>query len=162
MPEDEWEDWGDNFERPFGEGSSKSVTTEVFRVYFKGLVEKTGPKHVLGGIGVAICDSSDRVLFELSKPLPESELNRHCVEFKALIEALNAAIALELKRVVFYCDYRPIYRFVSLLFSLCFLKYCIVISNIPFKFVISPFVHLCLIILHIMCLYDHGNGIQSV
>nr|GMC66575.1 ATP-dependent RNA helicase deah12, chloroplastic [Ipomoea batatas] len=34
IPEDEWEDWGGDFERPFGEGSSKSVNAEVFRVYF--------------------------------------------------------------------------------------------------------------------------------
>ncbi|XP_019194897.1 PREDICTED: uncharacterized protein LOC109188733 [Ipomoea nil] len=113
IPEDEWEDWGGDFERPFGEGSSKSVNAEVFRVYFKGLIEKCGTKHVLGGIGVAICNSSDQLLFELSKPLLGSEFNRHCVEFKALIEGLNAAISLELKRVVFYCDYRPIYRFVT-------------------------------------------------
>nr|GMC60557.1 putative E3 ubiquitin ligase [Ipomoea batatas] len=34
IPEDEWEDWGGDFERPFGEGSSKSVNAKVFRVYF--------------------------------------------------------------------------------------------------------------------------------
>ncbi|KAL0390497.1 UNVERIFIED_CONTAM: hypothetical protein Scaly_0406800 [Sesamum calycinum] len=58
MPEEEWEDWGDNFERPFGEGSSEGANAEIFRVYFKGLVEKQFPEGtLLGGIGVAVCDS---------------------------------------------------------------------------------------------------------
>ncbi|XP_016487510.1 E3 ubiquitin-protein ligase RSL1 [Nicotiana tabacum] len=113
MPEDEWENDGDNFERPFGEGTSENVDKEVFRVYFKGLVENYSPKVVFGGIGVAICDSRDELLFEMRKPFYGSAMNRQCIEFKALIEGLNAAIALDLKRVVFYCDYFPIFQFVT-------------------------------------------------
>ncbi|KAG8371369.1 hypothetical protein BUALT_Bualt13G0080500 [Buddleja alternifolia] len=114
MPEEEWEDWGDNFERPFGEGSSKGVNDEIFRVYFKGLVEKQLEKGiVLGGIGVAICDSRDELLFELRKPLVGNGISRQSTEIKALIEGLNAALELELKRVVFFCDYYPIFKFVT-------------------------------------------------
>ncbi|KAL3530612.1 hypothetical protein ACH5RR_009934 [Cinchona calisaya] len=125
MPEDEWEEFGNNFERPFGEGSSKnSVSNEVFRVYFKGLVEREitvidkGKKcrfgnGVVSGIGVAICDSRGELLFEVKKPLSDNGTGRQTAEFKALLEGLNAALALELKRVVFYCDYYPIYQFVT-------------------------------------------------
>ncbi|KAK4363146.1 hypothetical protein RND71_018387 [Anisodus tanguticus] len=113
MPEDEWLDNGDNFEVPFGEVTSKNKDTELFRVYFKGLVENYSSKVVFGGIGVAICDSRDELLFEMRKPFYGSAMNRQCIEFKALIEGLNAAITLDLKRVVFFCDYFPIFRFVT-------------------------------------------------
>ncbi|XP_049368072.1 E3 ubiquitin-protein ligase RSL1 [Solanum verrucosum] len=113
MPEDEWQDNGDNFELPFGEGTSKSEDKELFRVYFKGLVENFPPNVFIGGIGVAICDSRDELLFEMRKPFFGNAMNRQCIEFKALIEGLNAAIALDLRRVVFYCDYFPIFQFVT-------------------------------------------------
>ncbi|KAL3325287.1 hypothetical protein AABB24_039066, partial [Solanum stoloniferum] len=113
MPEDEWQDNGDNFELPFGEGTSKSEDKELFRIYFKGLVENFSPNVFFGGIGVAICDSRDELLFEMRKPFFGNAMNRQCIEFKALIEGLNAAIALDLRRVVFYCDYFPIFQFVT-------------------------------------------------
>lgn len=117
MSEDEWDDWGDNFERPFGEGSSKGGSEEIFRVYFKGLVENQLPKETsVGGIGVAICDSRDDLLFELRKPLVAHGANRRTTEITALIEGLNAALELQLQRIVFYCDYHPIFRFVSFSF----------------------------------------------
>lgn len=123
MPEDEWEEEGENFENPFGEGSSKnSVVNEVFRVYFKGLVSEelarnSSSKVKFAGIGVAICDSRDQLIFEVKKPVIGGEMSRRDVEFKALIEGLNAAIALDLKRIVFYCDYFPLYQFVSFWFA---------------------------------------------
>ncbi|KAL0436868.1 UNVERIFIED_CONTAM: hypothetical protein Sradi_0394700 [Sesamum radiatum] len=114
MPEEEWEDWGDNFERPFGEGSSEGVNDEIFRVYFKGLVEKQLPEGtLLGGIGVAVCDSRDEVLFELRKPLVGNGSSRQGAEMRALVEGLNAALELELKRVTFYCDYYTIFKYVT-------------------------------------------------
>ncbi|PHU03394.1 hypothetical protein BC332_28645 [Capsicum chinense] len=113
MPEDEWQNNGDNFELPFGEGTSKSEEKEPFRVYFKGLVEDFEAKAFFGGIGVAICDSRDELLFEMRKPFYGSAMSRQCIEFKALIEGLNAAMALDLKRVVFFCDYFPIFQFVT-------------------------------------------------
>ncbi|KAL3616411.1 hypothetical protein CASFOL_039801 [Castilleja foliolosa] len=115
ITEEEWEDWGDDFERPFGEGTSKGVNAELFRVYFKGLVEKQSPEGLsMGGIGVAICDSSDELLFEVRKPLVGKGmmLSRGVAEAQALTEALNAAVELGLQRVTFYCDYYPIYKFV--------------------------------------------------
>ena len=101
IPEDEWEEWGDNYERPFGEGSSEEVGGEVFKIYFKGLVEERRVRTVakLGGIGVAICDSRNDLLFELRKPVVSSGLNKNMVEFMALMEGLNAALSLDLSTV---------------------------------------------------------------
>ncbi|XP_076959749.1 uncharacterized protein LOC143635923 [Bidens hawaiensis] len=116
-------------ERPYGEGfsssSSKSkVNLELFRGYFKGLLSEErvhGPsstvmKVTMAGIGVAICNSKDELIFEMRKPLDLTQGDPICtqrVEGQALIEALNAATALDLNRVVFYCDYSPLYQFVS-------------------------------------------------
>jgi hypothetical protein len=121
MPDEEWEEEGGLFERPFGEGSSHNGTsTNIFRVYFKGLMSEesvtnssSNSSSIPVGIGVAICDSADQLIFELKKPLNVSGISKRAVEFKALIEGLNAAIALDLKRIVFYCDYYPLYQLVT-------------------------------------------------
>ncbi|XP_028193089.1 uncharacterized protein LOC114378642 isoform X2 [Glycine soja] len=119
IPEKDWEQWGDNFEKPFGEGSSSSLGSReegVVRVYFKGLVSEEnvrGQNVVLSGIGVAICDLSDNLIFEVSKSLVGNDTSKVAAEIKALIEAFNAAIALDLKRVVYCCDYYPLFQFVS-------------------------------------------------
>ncbi|KAF3454162.1 hypothetical protein FNV43_RR04609 [Rhamnella rubrinervis] len=53
------------------------------------------------GIGVAICDPRDNLIFEVRKPLIANGQSKTGAEAKALIEGLNAALALELKRIVF-------------------------------------------------------------
>ncbi|KAF7153239.1 hypothetical protein RHSIM_Rhsim01G0220400 [Rhododendron simsii] len=108
MSEDEWDQYGDNFARPYGEGSSSGADATTFRVYCKGLVseERVG----LVGIGVAICDERDDLVFEIRKPVVGSGRSRQVAEIRALIEGLSAAVGLELKRVVFYCDYYPLYQ----------------------------------------------------
>ncbi|XP_010666117.2 E3 ubiquitin-protein ligase RSL1 [Beta vulgaris subsp. vulgaris] len=117
LPEDDWDDFGDDFERPFGEGSSSSsssVTTANFRLYFKGLVSVErvgGSEAILIGIGVAICDSRDNLIFQLSKPLVGNGMSRPMNEIKALIEGLETALALDLKNIMIFCDYLPIYRY---------------------------------------------------
>lgn len=123
IPEEDWKEWGDNFEKPFGEGSSSSGGAGAgagrecnFRLYCKGLVseDKAGDKkNVLNGIGVAICDPKGNLIFEVRKPLIGNGINKTAAEAKALIEGLNAALALELNRIVFYCDYYPLFQFVS-------------------------------------------------
>lgn len=107
------------------EGSSKDLNDdEVFRVYFKGMMneERIGDDSsstvTLAGIGVGIFNDKDEVIYELRKPLGENELSMRGVECKALIEGLNVAIDLGLKRIVLYFDYYPLYQFVS--FSLTF------------------------------------------
>ncbi|MED6159773.1 hypothetical protein PIB30_045300 [Stylosanthes scabra] len=131
--EDDWVEWGDNFEKPFfGEGSSSNgkgnlgIDDEdededdedaVFRVYFKGLVSndekwKNGEKVVLAGIGVAICDPKDNLILEVRKPLVGCGTSKIVADLKASIEGLNAALSLDLKRVHFFCDYYPMFQFV--------------------------------------------------
>ncbi|EEF36012.1 zinc finger protein, putative [Ricinus communis] len=122
IPEPEWREWGDNFEKPYGEGSSSSGASRsvqnsdsVFRLYFKGLICEENvrdKKENLAGIGVAICDPVDNLVFEIRKPLVGNGMGRQVAETKALIEGLNAALALELKRIVIYCDYYPLYQFI--------------------------------------------------
>lgn len=132
MPEEEWIVVGDKLERPYGEGSSSSNREddedepETLRVYFKGLlseerVHNHGPSSsnktvTMAGIGVAICDSRDEIVFEVRKPLElvkGHRFSRQSVEGDALVEALNAAITLDLKRIVICCDYYPLYQYVS-------------------------------------------------
>lgn len=123
--EEDWDEWGDNFEKPFGEGSSSSSGLKsgsnigddaVVRVYFKGLVsEETvrGEKVLLAGIGVAVCDLTDNLIFEISKSVVGNGTSKIAVELKALIEAFNAVIALDLSRVIYFGDYFPLFQFVS-------------------------------------------------
>ncbi|KAL5581187.1 hypothetical protein UlMin_013629 [Ulmus minor] len=118
IPFDDWRDWGGIFEKPFGEGSSKSKPESecVFRLYFKGLVreEKVGGETIkVAGIGVAICDPKDNLIFEVRKPLPGNGLSKISADAKALIEGLNAATALELKRIILLCDNYPFFQFIS-------------------------------------------------
>lgn len=128
IPEEKWAEWGDIFERPLGEGSSKQVPLEEtdseeddgdeceFRIYFKGLISEEKVKdEKLGyaGIGVAICDVRDNLILEIKKPLTGIGLSKQAAELKALIEGLNAAFTLELNRVEFFCDYYPIYQYVT-------------------------------------------------
>ncbi|CAL0329099.1 unnamed protein product [Lupinus luteus] len=122
MPEEEWEEWGDEFAKPFGEGSSGSKgpvrfdESDICRVYFKGLVSVEfvrGEKVVLAGIGVAICDPSDNLILELAKPLVGNGMSKIAAEAKALIEGFNAAIALDLSRVAYYFDYYPLFQYAS-------------------------------------------------
>ncbi|XP_027347133.1 uncharacterized protein LOC113858620 [Abrus precatorius] len=125
ISEVDWQQWGDNFEKPFGEGSSSSGgrsgtqrgfdEDSIFRVYFTGLVSGEsvrGQNIGLAGIGVAICDPANNLIFEVSKSLLGNGTSKIAAELKALIEAFNAAITLDLKRVAYYCDYYPLFQFV--------------------------------------------------
>ncbi|XP_022756079.1 uncharacterized protein LOC111303867 [Durio zibethinus] len=136
IPEDQWAEWGDCFERPFGEGCSKQLRLEEtdsenegfdvasddeddeceFRIYFKGLISEEkveNEKSNYAGVGVAICDFRDNLILEIKKPLIGVGLSKQAAELKALIEGLNAALSLELNRVQFCCDYYPIYQYVT-------------------------------------------------
>ncbi|KAL2471106.1 zinc finger (C3HC4-type RING finger) family protein [Abeliophyllum distichum] len=81
---------------------------EPFRVYCKGLVskERVSDRIVeVAGIGVVICDSKDHVVFEMKKPLRNEKIMYvEIVELEALTEAMNAALTLNIKRVVFIFD----------------------------------------------------------
>ncbi|KAH9606373.1 hypothetical protein KSS87_017278 [Heliosperma pusillum] len=112
--ESDWQKYGDNFENPYSSSFSPSSSNssdlilgnECFRVYFKGILDYNGREKV-AAIGVAICDPRDNLIFEVSKPVidvDEGELSGERVEFEGLIAGLDAAMALELKRVEYFCD----------------------------------------------------------
>ncbi|OIT32560.1 PREDICTED: probable E3 ubiquitin-protein ligase ARI9 [Nicotiana attenuata] len=131
VPEGEWKETGDHLHRPYGEGSSKggaqNGNEDCFRVYVKGLMGEeveeesvavvvgTKQQQQLAGIGVAVCDPSGILVFEVSKGLGESTtevLNDEIVELKALIEGLDVAVMLGLKRVNVVLDSQTILQYV--------------------------------------------------
>lgn len=105
--------------KPYGEGSSKAVVNggdDEFRMYCKGIVSEErvrGQRMSFTGIGVAICDPKGGLFLELKKPLIDVGKSKTAVELGAIIEGLNAAIALKIKRLRFFTDYHPVYQFVS-------------------------------------------------
>ncbi|CAJ1979357.1 unnamed protein product [Sphenostylis stenocarpa] len=118
ISEADWQEWGDNFEKPFGEGSSSLGRTneDLVRVYFKGLVSEEnteGKRVVLSGIGVAICDLDDNLIFEISKSVIGNGSGKVAAEIKAFIEALNAALSLGLKCIHCCSDYYTFFQVVS-------------------------------------------------
>ncbi|XP_055830116.1 E3 ubiquitin-protein ligase RSL1-like [Solanum dulcamara] len=126
VPDGEWEVTGDHLHRPYGEGSSsKGVVTqngECFRVYVKGLMGEDADEEIVGvnvgrnlaGIGVAVCDPSGILVFEVSKGLVKGAevLTDEIAELKALIEGLDVAIMLGLKRVNVVLDSQTILQYI--------------------------------------------------
>ena len=118
LPEHYWSRYGDWYEKPYGtagSSSSSSSTHESLRLYFKGLVSEEmvrDVKVVVAGAGIAICDPKDNLLFHSRKHL--EALSGEAAELEALIEGLNKALALDLKRVTFFCEDNMIYNYVSL------------------------------------------------
>jgi hypothetical protein len=128
IPDEEWEEYGDDYEDPFENGERVSF----FKVYSKGVESEERirvMKVIVGGIGVAICDSKDNLIFEVSKGIDVgaegSSSNKSCagvsVELQALIEGLNAAFALDLKNLTFFVDHSMLYQYVSEFHSFFFL-----------------------------------------
>ncbi|KAI3427690.1 uncharacterized protein J3R85_009261 [Psidium guajava] len=83
--------------------SASSASGECFRVYVKGLVSEEwikDEKVVVAGLGVAICDFKDNVIIEVKKPLINDILVGDLeAEIEALVQGLDAAVGLDLKRV---------------------------------------------------------------
>jgi hypothetical protein len=126
IPEEEWEADGDNYHRPYRTDSSSSssttalVDTERFRLYFKGLVSEErirDMKVTVAGAGVAICDRRDGLILEARKNLEAfvdgQVVTDEVAELEALIEGLNKALSLNLKRLTFFCDDNGLYQYVS-------------------------------------------------
>ncbi|PON35099.1 E3 ubiquitin ligase RBR family [Trema orientale] len=108
LPEDYWSKYGDWYEKPYGAAGSSSSSSssspasghDSVRLYFKGLVSEEmvrEAKVVVAGAGIAICDPKDNLLFHSRKNL--GVLSGEAAELEALIEGLNKALALDLKRV---------------------------------------------------------------
>ncbi|EYU36167.1 hypothetical protein MIMGU_mgv1a023163mg [Erythranthe guttata] len=85
LPEEHRKKTGENFNRPHGEG----------------LADET-----VGGIGVAILDGSNTLVFELGKTFDwnGAETNYKVIELKALIEGLEIAVSLELRTITIVSD----------------------------------------------------------
>ena len=79
--------------------------SECLRLYFKGLVNEERVKDInviVAGIGVAICDSIDNLIFKAKKNLDGGEvLCNVVVELAALVEGLIKVLVLDLKNVTF-------------------------------------------------------------
>jgi ribonuclease HI len=120
VPDPEWEKSGEDFQKPYGESSSMS--TETFNLYVKGLVNEVKVENGVkiedfAGIGVAIgvsiCDSSDLSVFEFGKLLNDVEASREVAEISALIEGLDAAVSLGIKRIAVFSDDNLLYQYIT-------------------------------------------------
>ncbi|XP_072996193.1 E3 ubiquitin-protein ligase RSL1 [Typha latifolia] len=110
MPEEDWEEFGDNFEQPIEEEELP------FRLYFKGMLSSElvkGNWVQVAGIGVAVCDPQDNLVLKIQKPMSGAAGGREVVETKALIEGLNAVLSLGIKRVHVFFDYRILFNHVT-------------------------------------------------
>lgn len=119
MPDDEWDEYGDHFERPIE--NVQAVEESKFRLYFKGMIRErfsNGRLVHLVAIAAAVCDPSGNLLLKIQKPVPIADIStcREVVETTALIEGLNAVISLGIKNICVFCDYKVLYNHVSTLF----------------------------------------------
>ncbi|KAF6134736.1 hypothetical protein GIB67_002137 [Kingdonia uniflora] len=129
LDEEYWRNYGNNVAKPFGERSSSSAglgLDEPCRLYCKGLFSDEGVAGAglkgfrIVAIGVAICDPQGSLVLNVQKPLlgdwergwsvEELELK---AELEALIEGLNVALFLDVKRIVIYCDNVPLYQYIT-------------------------------------------------
>ncbi|KAB1226127.1 putative E3 ubiquitin-protein ligase rbrA [Morella rubra] len=127
ISDEEWRIYGDNYHGPYGIDASSSsssstalVDTECFRLYFKGLVSEEnvrGMKVMVAGTGVAICDSKDRPILEVKKNLEAfvdgQVVTNEVASLEALIEGLDRALSLDLKRITFFCDHYNVHQYVT-------------------------------------------------
>lgn len=119
MPDDEWDEHGDHFERPIE--NVQAVEEPKFCLYFKGMISErfsNGRLVRLVAIAAAVCDPSGNLLLKIQKPVPIADVGtcREVVETAALIEGLNAVISLGIKNICVFCDYKALYNHVSTLF----------------------------------------------
>ncbi|CAL9226299.1 unnamed protein product [Arabidopsis halleri] len=88
----------------------------LYRLYFKGLADETIGEgkvtNVVAGFGVAICDLSDNLLFELKGPLVDGDKNRQGAEIRALTRGLTEALKLRITHIAIFCHSYPIFQFV--------------------------------------------------
>uniref|UniRef100_A0A0E0F1B3 RING-type domain-containing protein n=1 Tax=Oryza meridionalis TaxID=40149 RepID=A0A0E0F1B3_9ORYZ len=115
IPEDRWAHDGDYFERPLPlEGGGA-----LFRVLFKGMAsrEVVGPRDRDPGVGVlavAICGPRGEVVLRIHKPVQaQAQQERMMLEAMALVEGLNAALALGIRTLNVLTDNKPLHNHMS-------------------------------------------------
>ncbi|KAL1214669.1 E3 ubiquitin-protein ligase RSL1 [Cardamine amara subsp. amara] len=99
--------------------AAKVMASDVFRLYFKGLVsdetvvvDSGRGWTVMAGFGVAICDQEDNLLYEIKEPLSNGVVSRKEVKIMALIRGLSESIALGIRNIIIYCDDHRIYQLI--------------------------------------------------
>ncbi|CAA7046390.1 unnamed protein product [Microthlaspi erraticum] len=119
-----------DFPNPKGEGSAKVVVqtqsgpvkfveNAVYRLYFKGLISDEiaaadGEKRTAtAGMGVAICDQTDKLLFEMKEAVSDAVTDRKEVELRALIRGLSESLGMGIRNVVVYCKDVEIYQMIT-------------------------------------------------
>ncbi|KAL5711277.1 RBR-type E3 ubiquitin transferase [Ranunculus cassubicifolius] len=103
--------------------ASDDDDVEPFKLYFKGLVirnEKVGEEdelQMIAAIGVAVCDPRGNSILDIQKPLVddwgkdwETEDLQFKVEVEALIQGLNAAVSLDLRKIDYFCEHYPLFQ----------------------------------------------------
>ncbi|XWS71331.1 hypothetical protein CRYUN_Cryun03dG0129100 [Craigia yunnanensis] len=118
VPEEEWKNYGDNYERPYnGNVETGVVSNESFRVYVKGLISEERVREMkvtVGGVGVAICDFRDNLVLEMSKRLEGAEfMSGEMAGVEAVVHGLNAALSLDLKSVTVFVDDFLVYQYLT-------------------------------------------------
>ncbi|KAE8692966.1 pentatricopeptide repeat-containing protein [Hibiscus syriacus] len=116
VPEEEWRDYGDYYERPF-DGNVDEARHEGFRVYVKGLVSEERMREMkvmVGGVGVAIYDFWNNLVLEVRKKLEGAEfMSGEMAGVEAVIHGLNAALSLDLKRVTLFVDDFMVHQYIT-------------------------------------------------
>nr|CAD1817565.1 unnamed protein product [Ananas comosus var. bracteatus] len=87
MPDEEWDEFGDDFERPMWPGPGPGAAATARRRSRSGSTSRGW-----------------------RKPMPAEATSREMLETKALIEGLNAAISLGIKRINVFSDYKVLYN----------------------------------------------------
>ncbi|KAL0713590.1 hypothetical protein Bca4012_020568 [Brassica carinata] len=128
IPDADWTKDGDFFQKPYSLKPSSSVAKvspfsfsaiegESFRVYCKGLVseEMIGETRVtVGGVGVAICDSTDNLIWEVTKVLvADQSKSPEIAELEAIVHGLDEALTFDLGRVTFFIDDFKLFNYVT-------------------------------------------------
>jgi hypothetical protein len=113
VPEERWAHDGDNIERPL-DSTTKPV---LFRVLFKGMTSKevVPPRDRdpgLAVLAVALCDSRGKVVLRIQKPVEGYAGGRMMLEAMALLEGLQAALALGIQGITIVTDYRALHNHV--------------------------------------------------
>ncbi|KAL5711335.1 RBR-type E3 ubiquitin transferase [Ranunculus cassubicifolius] len=108
IPEDYWVKHGDHVEKPFDEESKDLDGGEPFKLYFKGLCNRIRVHDemvLVAGIGAAVCDPRGNLMFSWE----EKDLQLK-IDLKALMEGLNAAVSLGIKKIDFFCEFHPLFQ----------------------------------------------------
>ncbi|GAB2233698.1 hypothetical protein Drorol1_Dr00002927 [Drosera rotundifolia] len=115
IPDQEWIKTGDDYQRPYGEGSSKESEETVLVVYTKGIVVKEEEGRRVVGVGVVVvCGETEETVFEVAKPGESGGevVSTAVAEAAAAVEGLEIVRNLGLMRVRFGCE-KWLYQYVT-------------------------------------------------